>query len=70
MMKGLKRTDCCLASEGGRQGEGWIKSPDGSKDKPDWHSQQNNPPQILMLSPKELTRISDWWGKNALGQES
>lgn len=39
MMKGLKRTDCCLAWRGGRKGEGRkgegrIISPDGSKDKP------------------------------------
>lgn len=39
MMKGLKRTDCLLAWKGGREaggrGKGWIKSPDGSRDKPD-----------------------------------
>lgn len=40
MMKGLERTDCCLAWKGGRQGEGGrregqIISPDGSRDRPD-----------------------------------
>lgn len=39
MMKGLKRTDCCLACRGGRQekggrGKGQIISSDGSRDKP------------------------------------
>lgn len=40
MMKGLKRTDCCLAWRGGRQrdggrGKGWIISPNGSREKLD-----------------------------------